>query len=540
MPEKSKQKEKKNMSHLFETKQKYPDQKQYMDFVSRIALPALNQGNVSYVNFLLRIFTIKDAKHYHIMVADAFVWLLSQTSAKALLRLDEQCRRYCSEEYTINWWYIDRCFKLSHERLPYLSVEQYTAILGLGTFHANGYFRQMCMEELAKYSNALPFLAIRLNDWVSEIRQCAYQLTVKRLRVSSIQELFSAMPMLDKVKNSRRRDASHLFSIEMQLQKQLSVKFADCPLHLIHTYDITVKNSIYRFLNKNNVLTLSQMELLCSLEKNSYGKRLLILGIFKHFNCTEQMIFRYLSDKSAIVRYHALDYYYTQRKDVWDGLAHMLMDKSRKIRSTTSYILMKHSDLDVLAYYKEQLQKRDNIIAILGIGENGSGTDIDVISPYFDNNNEHLVKAALQSYGMLAMKQGEAIYWKYLLHPSIMLSRQAYRLIKKYDIHFGAAILYETYLEYQNRPVAEDIILLLAKEPSWSRLPYLLLLYDSESLSNNIKNRVHAAVTVRNMYAAVSAKQEQFILSVLEQQQNHIPEELYKNILFDLSYVVKN
>lgn len=528
------------MSHLFETKQKYPDQKQYLDFVSRIALPALNQGNVGYVNFLLRIFTIKDAKNYHIMVSNAFVRLLSQTSAKGLLRLDEQCRCYCCEEYTINWWYIDRCFKLSHEMLPYLSVEQYTAILGLGTFHSNGYFRQMCMEELAQHFNSLPFLVIRLNDWVSEIRQCAYQLTVKRLCVSSIQELFSAMPMLDKVKNSKRRDAAHLISIEMQLQKQLSEKFADCPLNLIHTYDITVKNSIYRFLNKNNVLTLSQTELLLSLEKNSYGKRLLILGIFKHFDCTEQMIFRYLSDKSAIVRYHALDYYYTKRKDAWDGLAHMLMDKSRKIRSTTSYILMKHSDLDVLGYYKEQLQKRDNIIAILGIGENGSGTDIEVISPYFDNNNEHLVKAALQSYGMLAMERGEAIYWKYLLHSSIMLSKQAYRLIKKYDIHFGAAILYETYLKYQNLPVAEDMILLLAKEPSWSRLPYQLLLYDSESLSDNIKNHVHVAVTIRNMYATVSAKQAQFIRSVLEQQQNHIPKDLCKNILFDLQYVVKN
>lgn len=528
------------MLHLFKSKQKYSDQEQYIDFVSRIALPSLNQGNGGYVNFLMRIFTIKNAKHYHIMVADAFVKLLSQTSAKDLLRLDEQCRHYCFEEYTINWLYIDRCFKLSHEMLPYLSVEQYTAILGLGTFHSNGYFRQMCMEELAQYSNTLLFLVIRLNDWVSEIRQCAYQLTVKRICAGSIQELFSAMPMLDKVKNSGRRDAAHLISIEMQLQKQLSEKFADCPLNLIHTYDITVKNSIYRFLNKNNVLTLSQMELLLSLEKSSYGKRLLILGIFKHFDCTEQMIFRYLSDKSAIVRYHSLDYYYAIRKDAWDGLAHMLMDKSKKIRSTTSYILMKHSDLDVLAYYKEQLQKRDNIIAILGIGENGSGTDIDVISPYFDNNNEHMVKATLQSYGMLAMKQGEAIYWKYLLNSSIMLSKQAYRLIKKYDIHFGAAILYETYLKYQNLPVAEDIILLLAKEPSWSRLPYLLLLYDSESLSTNIKNCVHLAVNTRNMYTTVSAQQAQFIRSVLEQQQNHIPKDLCKNILFDLQYVVKN
>lgn len=528
------------MLHSFEKEQKYPEQEQYIDFVSRIALPALKQGNAGYVNFLLRVFTIKDAKHYHIEVADAFVKLLAHTSVKGLIRLDEQCRCYLYEEYITNWWYIDPCFKLSHEMLPYLSEEQYTAILRLGTFHSNGYFRQMCMEALAQYSNTLPFLVMRLNDWVNEIRQCAYQLIIKKIRICGIQELFSAMPMLDKVKNSRRRDASHLASIEMQIQKQLSEKFADCPLNSIHTYDITVKNAIYRFLNQNSILTLLQMEQLCSLEKDSYGKRLLILGIFKHFDCTEELISRCLSDKSAIVRCHALDYYYAKRKDVWDGLEHMLMDKSKKIRSNVSYILMKHSDFDVLAYYKEQLQKRDNITAILGIGENGSSEDIDVISPYFDNSNEHFVKAALQSYGMLAMNQGEAIYWKYLLDSSILLSKQAYRLIKKYNIHYGAEILYETYLKYQNLPVAEDIILLLIKEPSWISLPYLLLLYDSQNLSETIKNHVHAAVNIRNMYAKVSAKQAEFIRSVLEQQQNHIPKDLCKNILFDLQYIVKN
>lgn len=527
------------MLHLRKNRQKISEQEQYLDYVSRIALPALKQGNVSYVNFLLRVFTIKDAKQYHIEIADLFVELLAHTSVKGLIRLDEECRCYPYDVYNLNWRDIDCHSMLSHETLSYLSGEQYAAILRLGTFHSNGYFRQMCMEKLAQYPDNLPFFVMRLNDWVNEIRQSAYQLAVKRICVCGIQELFSAMPILDKVKNSRRRNESHLTSIEAEIQEQIRKNFTSYPLNLIHTYDITVKNSIYRFLNQNKVLELSQMERLCSLEKTGYGKRLLLLGIFKHFDCTEDMILGYLSDKSAIVRYHALDYYYAKRKDVWDGLEHMLMDKSRKIRDNVNYILKKHTDFDVLAYYKEQLQKQAHIIAILGIGENGSREDMDIILPYFGSSDERFIKAALQSYGMLAKEQGEEIYWKYLLHPSILLSKQAYRLIKKYDIHYGSKILYETYLECQNRPAAEDFVLLLTKEPSWCSLPYLLLLYDSEVLSENVKMRVRAAVNNRSMYAKVSPKQEHHIRSVLELQQNHIPENLYKSILFDLKYVAK-
>lgn len=68
--------------------------------------------------------------------------------------------------------------------------EQYVAILCMGTFHSNGYFRQSCMEELAQYEESLPFLVIRLNDWVEEIRNSAYDLVMYRIKTCGIKELF--------------------------------------------------------------------------------------------------------------------------------------------------------------------------------------------------------------------------------------------------------------------------------------------------------------------------------------------------------------
>lgn len=512
---------------------KDPEQEQYLNFAANIALPALKKGNLSYIKALLRVFTIKEAKHYHIETANLFVELLANTSAKNFMHFDELCRVYIYNWQNIDW----KALKLSREALSYLSDEQYVAVLRFGTFHSNGYFRQMCMEELAQYPDNLPFFVLRLNDWVKEIRTAAYQLTANRIQECSVQELFSAMPMFDKVKNSGRRDGQALLSLEAQIKEQMNRKFTDCPLKEIHTYEITVKNSIYRFLNQNRVLELHQMEQLCFLEKDGYGKRLLILGIFQQFDCTEEMLLRYLSDKSALIRYHALEHFYAKRKNVWPGLEKMLMDKSKRIRDNVCYLLNRHSDFDVLAYYKEQLQKQESVTAVLGIGENGSKNELNIILPYLEHDNERFVKAALEAYGNLSMEQGEAIYWKYLLHPSVLIARQAYRLIRRFGIHYGSDVLYAAYLEYQKLPVADDLIFLLTKEPSWNRLPYLLLLYDSETLSENAKNRVRKAAGFRSVYAKIPPEQAQNIRQILEWKKEALPEKLYREILFDLKYV---
>lgn len=534
---------KQDMINLFKrTKEnkKKDDQEQYMNYVVRVAFPALRKGNIGYVDSLQRVFTIKDARHYHIEISKLFTDLFQHTSVKGLIRLDEQCRHHVYEEYAwqrgdIDWY----SKKLSHKEMPYLSQEQYVAVLRLGTYHSNGYFRQSCMEELAQYDGSLPFLVMRLNDWVEEIRNCAYGLVLYRIRICNIQELFSAIPMFDKVRNSRRRDMSQLTFLERQVQQQIGEKFRDCNINEIHNYDITVKNAIYRFINQNKILELNQMQQLCALEKDGYGKRLLILGIFAQFDCTQDMIYGYLSDKSAVVRYHALEFYYEKRKTAWDGLEKMLLDKSKRIRSNVSYILKRHSDFDVLSYYKEYLDKQDHTVAILGVGENGSKEDVDMIVPYLESGDERFVKAALQAYGMIMREQGEEIYWQFLLNSSIVLAAQAYRLIKSHDIHYGAKVLYETYQENQHLPAAEYFILLLIKESSWSSLPYVLQLYDAETLSEKIRKYVQASVYNRNMYATVSKEQAQNIKDILEMKRDSIPEMLYKGILMDLKYVTK-
>lgn len=518
---------------------KKEESEKYMDYVSRTALPGIKEGNVCFVNSLQRIFTIKDAVHYHIEAADCFLGLIDGISAKKMCQLDERCRSY--SEYYWNWqdkvdWKSDR---LKREELSYLTNEQYAATLCVGTFHSDGYCRQLCVESLKEWENSLSYLVLRLNDWVAPVRDSAFVSAMHRISVCEIAELFSALPMFDKVKNSGRWERPQVEEIEQAIQQQMRVKFSDCRLWEIPRYEVSVKNSIYRFVNQNEILDLLQLEQLMTLEKSSYGKRMLVQTILRQQDCDEARIFRYLQDKSSVVRYHAMEHYYGQRQDAWDGLEGMLLDKARKVRDNAAFILRKHRAFDVLGYYRDQLEKGNDKVALLGIGENGTEKELNIVAPYLNDADVFVRKTALIAYGMLAKEQGEDVYWAFLKNPDQLLYIQAYRLIVKYGIRYGAKAIYEEYMECREKPVAYYLLRLLTREPSWKRLPYLLMLCDDAALSENMKGHILYGIRHRSMYGSVTRQEADAISKLLDEKKNCLPERTAEGILWDLKFVTR-
>lgn len=518
---------------------KKEDIEKYMDYVSRTALPGMKEGNVVYLNSLQRIFTIKEAQHAHMEAADIFLALFDGISAKKICQIDEKSRSYSVYYWKLREksdWMVQR---LKREELPYLTDEQYIASLCAGTLHSDGYCRQECVEALREWRNCLPYLVLRLNDWVAQVRDSAYASAMYRISVCEIKELFSALPMLDKVKHSGRWERPQVEEIEQAIRQRMRVKFCDCRLWEIPSYEVSVKNSIYRFVNQNEILDLMQLEQLMTLEKSSFGKRMLIQTILRQQDCDETRICRYLQDKSSVVRYHAMEHYYGQRKDAWDGLEGMLLDKTRRVRDNAAFILRKHRVFDVLGYYIEQLDKGNDKIALLGIGENGTEKELNIVVSYLNDADLFVRRTALIAYGMLAKEQGEDVYWAFLKNPDQLFYIQAYRLIVKYDIRYSAKAIYEEYMECREKPVAHYLLRLLTREPSWQRLPYLLMLCDDAALAENMKGHILYGISNRSMYGSVTRQEADAIRQLLDEKKNCLPEKTAEGILWDLKFVTK-
>lgn len=515
-----------------------PAKEYYLDFISRVALPSLQEGNFEYASVLQRVFTLDYAKDQKIAVANAYVHLLSQKTVKQLLNIEENFRYYPNfyEWREIDMWKpLWENTNMSRTHLQHLSDKQYQAVLKFGTFHANGYCRQICMTELSSYEDTLFFFILRMNDWVEVIREKAFLFSCDRLKLCDMHELVSAMPALDKLRNSGRRKVEYLGQIEQLISQNITAKAQALETDQVHTYDISIKNAIYRFVNRNPVLSLDAMETLLFREKQSYGKRLLILGILNHYNCDSEKMEIYLKNKSSIVRYETLVYrYYTVTKEPWASLTELLMDKIRKIRLEAGYILEKHQILNVLDHYKQQVNllssgdllcSRNSLtanalaIAIFGIGEHGLDSDIELVSPYLEHEDERLVKAAFLAYTNLLAEKGSALYLKYLLDDRPGICKQAFLAIRKYEIHYGPKILYNEYLQQENEQRKNYILKLLCSEPStWGRLPYLLQLLGNETISKDHEELLRASIAQRSMGmgAHISQEEAQKIRDLLE------------------------
>ena len=166
--------------------------------------------------------------------------------------------------------------------------------------------------------------------------------------------------MLEKVKNAKRRSDAQICSLEIQAENLIRHKFQSLlheTLNEIPKYEIQIKNAVYRFIKKNPVLDRAQTEHLLALERTGYGQMLLILAIFCHYHYDDRLAGKYLCSKSAVVRYHTLVYRYEQKHDAWPGLQAMLLDPSRRIRDYAAYILEKHTNMDIRAFYLQELER---------------------------------------------------------------------------------------------------------------------------------------------------------------------------------------
>lgn len=518
------------------------NEKYMVQYIKNFAMPECRKGNLYYLGAIQAVFLFPNEVGLKMEAALINEELLSGISAKKLIWLSENFRswQYDADVY----WKIDWNMDLDRQSFSGLSDSQYCSVLKLGTFACDGYFRQRCMERLDGQEGTLPFFLLRMNDWAQPIRKSAFLLAEKRLACCGVRELFFSLPVLEKIRNSRRREEDRLHSLEQQMESVVGEKFrqmTDAEIDGIHKDEISVRNAVYRFVNRNRVLERNRMERLLSLEKTGYGKMLLVLGIFRHYGYDRAKAEEYLASKSAMVRYYTLLYRYEVEQDAWAGMEGLLLDKSRRIRENVCYILVKRRRMDVAAYYLRELERQVSAVALLGVGETGTRQDTERIAPFLEADSEQLRKAALTAYGRLAGETGAEVYWRFLLDDNPVLANCAYRLILKYNVCYDEKRLYNAFTAmYLANPARKRLFDLLVREPSWKRLIYLLRLFFDDGIPADWRSTIiMAGGPFRSLYARITGQEAQEIRDILVRNKDKLPQGVREEILFGLKYVAE-
>lgn len=470
--------------------------------------------------------------------AEAIYTYLESLNVSKIIKLSLRFREYTSMEWSVDWKYVS----ISDIRENILNENAFLSILRLGTFHPNGYFREKCMLALEDDEASLPYIALRLNDWVGPVQNTAYRILAKRLPDAKTDTAIEMLPFIDQAKKGQRYQVWQLQKTDDTVTQKILQHPDEISLDRIRDYIPITRRLLYKILIRPDILSKEAAHRLLDREKNGNEKNLIISRILKCYHCSEEELNQYMKGKSPIVRKKALEIEYERLHDAWSGLETHLLDTAKGIRSDVCYILRRHSDFDILSFYKSALHTPLEAIAILGIGENGTKKDADILTEYLYDDTPKLVKFTMKSLSLLGASGLDEIYWQYLNDADVTISKAAYDAIHKSNIHYGAERLYRAYQSCHNCHTRKYLLYLLVQEPSWERLPYLLLLYKpyaalSDHEDKKIQMLIRRALSCRSVYACIFQKQADFIMKVMEMPELEIPGNAKKEILFDLKHI---
>lgn len=448
-----------------------------------------------------------------------------------MIGLYERFRTFTSLEWSIDWSALSL-----KPILEALDGKDRKYVLILGTFHPNGYFRERCMEELAKESGALPYLMLRANDWAKPVREKAFFLLNRYIASCSMEEILFSMPALEKLECSGRRSDEQLQELKKRIFASLGQILKDEGWRDIWPEDFSVRKSLYRMTIGQGILSIEQMDEWLRKEKDSFGMIVLIRGILSHPDCTLERAEDYLTYPNAQIRKCALEYRYEHLKDSWPGLDSMLLDSGRGVRDYASYILEKHTNLDIGEYYLSHLGDERPDYAILGLSEYSHRGNVAALLPGLEHPIRKVQKYTLLALGRQEDFEDEELLWKYLLDEQVDISKAACISIQKRGFYPGAEKLYHAYCSSEKEHQKRYLLHLLLRENSWNRLPWLIRLYN-ENLPEWEKQRIKGGICCRFMYARVSEMQKEEICKALKEKAGELPKGMEEEILYDMKFV---
>lgn len=257
----------------------------------------------------------------------------------------------------------------------------YRALLICGSAHPNGYFREYCLKLLANERDVLPFILLRLNDWVPAVRLTAMKLLPEQLmRIESCAVLIQAMPLVEYVRRGQRVKRISEFSMDT-LDDTLMRKFAAEP-DAVLSNSASLRRLCYKvfFLHPDAGYNDSMLYFIRN-EQDGAQRSALVRYYLKNEQkpVSSALLEEFMQDKFWRVRLDAYEYRMKQQGS-WAGLEKLLYSPNYPIREFAAYYLKKNG-FDNIRYCREHLPK-----TLLALGDLGSTDDIPYIRPFLKSH----------------------------------------------------------------------------------------------------------------------------------------------------------
>lgn len=407
---------------------------------------------------------------------------IGAASAEELLELDELCRR--------SWWYDPGTGWRAMDpgdltTLAGISPDP-TRILGVLSFHSDGRVRERAVRELATMSGGteLPFLLIRLNDWVGVIATRADRALGRRLTSAYAEAFVDSFPILLRLGAQRRRP--HDATIRAVIDLLLAPESPKALERGLHSADRRVRRALYRACleaREQDITTLIERALS---DDDSVIRVAAARRVRQDLSAAdlERVTPRLLRDPYPTVRSEGLAAAVEGGAPNADSLLFAaLTDRSRTVRETARFCLRRHRDVaNFAAIYRDRISDmrhdgyrvRGLAAALLGLGESGRPEDVDALVEFLADPRPTVRAAAARAVAMLDLDATLSRLVGMLSDASPIVTRQVRRAI---ETRIGSVSLDDLRQQIARCPHLSgrlDALLLVRRLRKWDAIVLLL------------------------------------------------------------------
>ena len=416
--------------------------------------------------------------------------------------------------------------------------EEYHALLCMGTLHSSGYFRERCLRRLLGTPEALPYILLRLNDWVPQIRHLAASTLCYLLQDAPMPLLLDCQVLLERLLRCSRCRQDETFRpwevypiLTERWRQEPGAVLASPPSVRNRCYGaLLVEYRVRSAMGNTDALDALTDTLLAGEHSRHLRSCLKIMYLrFSGSTVPEERLRADLCDRDGIVRQCAAARRLKQ-SGLWEDFPELLIDPSRQIRELAAFILQK-SGFDCLGYVRRRLPEPG---ALLALGELGTAEEIPLAALYLAADKTR--SEALVALSRLHADEAASHVFAALTGTDRRAARTAFRLIPAHRFRYAPAQMYGACIRSEDPVLRHRLLLLLCRQGGWDTFPALMRLYTQVS-DPAMQHRILLALSQRNLYLPVRPALAADIREAAQACAQALPGELTASLLADLARV---
>jgi HEAT repeat protein len=405
--------------------------------------------------------------------AHAISSLLQLLSIDDLPHLDESMR---------SGWYTETWRKLEPRELASLvgPGQAGATVLEVSSMHPNGFVREEAVRRLALRSDGseLPYLLLRINDWVRQVRQAAVETVERKIAVGYARHFTKALFLVVRLERTRRGD--HLPILSRIYDLLASPAARDPMLAELRSGAGYARRASFRILTRPPSDDIAGV-LLAAAKANDSVIRLWAvrsLATALEPNQLRAVLSEMFRDPSAPVRREALRAWVTIFvKEAEDVLEHALLDRSASVRAFARFHLANRGQDWQRRFYRDAVGRgrlSELPPAIAGLAETGGLEDAAVVESFLGHRTTTIRCTAVRYLIRLGGEEFIDRVFQCMTDHSRGVSNQSRQAVQPYVARIGGLRLWQCFSEDRSLHVRRNALRLLSALPKWEALSYLI------------------------------------------------------------------